>query len=316
MWRKGQRYGTILVDLETSEIVDLLPDREATTLARWLTDHPGIEIIARDRAGAYAHGAREGTPDAPQVADRWHLLRNCSEALLNVLERGHRVVRQVGKSLAGTAAFFPNARSTAPHRSVADRRQSERRHSRRAVFEQVMDLSHLGWSQLAIKRELGTDLKTIRKWQRDKAPGSWERKVYKPNPAEAFVSYLHQRCAQGCRNATQLYREVCDQGYHGNVKAFRHWVKVRLRQDTPAPNSRAVPIKPPWRPPSPRQAARLLTTDRNTLAQPDRMFVEALCTASPEIARATDLARRFQLMIQTRCHWACNSPRKWALKIP
>lgn len=91
-WRKGQRYGTILVDLEAHETVDLLPDREAATLAQWLTDHPGVEVIARDRAGTYALGAREGAPDARQVADRWHLLRNCSEALLNVLKRGHHVV--------------------------------------------------------------------------------------------------------------------------------------------------------------------------------------------------------------------------------
>src|SRR5262249_44255539 len=86
-WRQGRRYGTIVVDLERGDVVDLLPDREAATVAAWLKAHPGVEVVSRDRSAAYAQAAAEGASQAEQVADRWHLLTNLREAVERVLER-------------------------------------------------------------------------------------------------------------------------------------------------------------------------------------------------------------------------------------
>lgn len=98
-WRKGLRYGTILCDLESGRIVDLLPDRSAASLEQWLKDHPGPQIINRDRASCYSEGARKGAPNAVQVADRWHLLQNLREALEKLLFRYHKELKIACDSL-------------------------------------------------------------------------------------------------------------------------------------------------------------------------------------------------------------------------
>jgi transposase len=102
-WRKGHRYGTILCDLERGKVVDLLPDRSAESTAEWLRAHPGTEIVSRDRASLYAQAATIAAPQAVQVADRWHLLHNLTEAFIGALVPHHRLLSETAQALVKDA---------------------------------------------------------------------------------------------------------------------------------------------------------------------------------------------------------------------
>jgi transposase len=291
-FRRGHRYGTILVDLERGKILDLLPDRESATFAAWLRARPGIEIIARDRGGAYADGARAGAPHATQVADRWHLLRNGSEALQQVLERHSAAFRRAAQAIRAEAAATPPPAPQPPTKLEAHQRA--RQAERDARFAEVARLAQEGLGIKAIRRATGLSRNTVRRWLARTAPPDW-RKGERVSIIAPHVPYLRERIAEGCRNATQLWRELHQQGFPGQVILVRAWVR-RLEAEAPAPSSRlAVPV---WRQPTSRAAARLLLTDAKR-AELDTKFLTALC-ADPVIGAAVQQAQAFVAMVREK----------------
>ena len=215
--RKGRTYGTILVNLETQEVIDLLPDRTAETLAAWLRQQPEVEIVSRDRGGAYADGARQGAPQATQGADRFHLLllKNVTDSLEQFLARNHARLRQAAQAsdppVATCAEATEVTETTEGTRPVAahlptqkEQEQQERRARRVARYEEVMALRAQGQGMRAIARLTGLNKRTVQRYVEADGVPAHQARARRHTQFERFIPYLQERWEAGCHNAKQL----------------------------------------------------------------------------------------------------------------
>jgi transposase len=311
---KGLTYGTLLVDLERHRPVDLLPDRSSASLATWLRAHPGIEVIARDRAGAYAEGARDGAPDATQVADRWHLVANLADALEAFL-RGKGACRK-----AAAAALATPASADAQPRSPPDEMyQGKRRHPqperwrermeaaaeagvarRRANYERVRALHAAGMTVAEIARTVGIARMTVYKYRREGPPLRKRHTVHgRQRVLEPYEPYLLQRWHEGCHTATVLWREIRAQGFAHSMTNVHRFV-AQLRREGPPPAGRPrTALTTPEGPP-PRHVAALILRRPEQRTAEQRAYLKQLCGQDSAIATAVDLAADFLGMLRRR----------------
>jgi transposase len=313
--RRGRTYGTILVDQERRAAIDLLPDRTAETLATWLGEHPGVEIICRDRAGAYADAARQGAPDAVQVADRWHVLANVGEMVERVLGSHRTALQQaaaaVDRRLVETTP--PDARAPAatpsgpPRLTHAQQAQRARRAPRLARYEAVMALHQQGLSQCAIADQVGLGRKTVRRYLRADAFPERARPAARATILAPYDRYLRTRWAEGCHNAHQLWLEIQRQGFLGGAVTVRRYV-ARWRTH-PARRGRSAqrptalggsPSRPPTRVLSPRQARWLLLRAWDTLTLEEQTYRTHLLEACAVAREAQQLAEAFGQVMRTQ----------------
>jgi transposase len=256
-YRKRLDFKTILVDLSTNRPLELLPDASAATLATWLQAHPGVEVIARDRAGAFAEGARQGAPDALQVADRFHLMQNLRTAIEEILKQ-MVAVRQVAaealveqtKSLqlsaaaaisgddemASTPLPLPDLqRARDPYRK---RVQEQRRALRLARYEQVLALHQAGALQQEIAERMQITRATVSRYL--KATSFPERAPYPRLESELdpYTIYLSERWAAGETNGRQLWQELQNQGFTGSRMSVMRWAARQQLLSPPDPSSR------------------------------------------------------------------------------
>ncbi len=289
-FRRSHVYGTILVDVATGAPVDLLPDRQAATLAAWLAAHPGTEVICRDRAGAYADGAREGAPAAVQVADRWHLWHNLAGHVGKAAAR-HRYC------LVTTTPPGPPPRPAPPPPPA--RGMAARTRQRHAT---VHALRAQGYTLTAIAGQLGLTRATVRHYARAATAGELTASHRRPSILDPFIPYLHQRWNDGQRTITALHAEITAMGYHGTYGNLCQYL-APLRATTPPapPHSSAPPPTPPPAPPPPaRQIASWILRHPATLTPADRDDLAAARARCPDLDTLATHVAAFAAILTSR----------------
>jgi transposase len=318
-WCKGQRYGTIVVDLETNDVIDLLPDRDAATVRTWLEAPPGIELVSRDRSSAYSQAASEAASQAQQVADRWHLLKNVREAIERMFERHLPVITEALKpadpaptTMADASSYDepdpaistePVRQESLPAPTPASPRQEAalaKRQRRVGRFERVHELHRQGMPIRQIARELDMSRKSVRRYLRRERCPDWRPGRATRSGMDAHREWIDARIAEGRINASELHGELASKGVRLSYATVRRYVTKRLgRAGKARPRVNAAKPKPAP-PPSPKQ----LSFD--WVRRPEKRTVEAqtrldkIRAASPDLTAALDLADDFAALIRKR----------------
>jgi len=306
--RKGRTYGTILVDLEARRVVDLLPDRTGSTLARWLRRRPGVEIVTRDRSSEYTRAITAAVPDAMQVADRWHLLFNARQMLerwLTTISGRLRALPAVERDEAMVAAT-----RTAPFPRSPTERQTgaAARERRRATYDDVRRRHAAGEPLMRIARTLRLARSTVRRFAASATFPEHGARPIRASSLDPFLVHLSARHTEGCENGLQLWRELQALGYTGQSRQIHRWLHTRRRvpaatQSTASKRAAGAEVhaaaSAPPRLPSPRQLAWLITRPPNELA-PDEAAAVACIAHDAQVARVVALVRRFVALLRER----------------
>jgi transposase len=310
--RKRQTYGTVLIDLERRQPVALLPNRTAATLAQWLGEHPGVEVIARDRSKAYADGVHQGAPAAIQVADRFHLLQNLAEALDQVFTTHGPVLDTVNNALRQQPVPSSDGAITVPVPAPdaampAQQRAAQRQARRQSAYEQIWALHRQGWTIAAIAQQSGMSPRTVQRDLRTTTfPGRQPRSDRGHSLLDPYKTTVLERWNAGCRTAMRLFRDLQRRGYAGSYGLVAAYVR-RLRQAQGlAPGQRCtrqplpVVAESPYQALTPRRATWLVLRheEQRTAAEVEQLT--QLRAQHAEVAEAIDLAQDFAQLVRQR----------------
>ena len=303
-WKKRFRYGTLLVDLERRKIIEILPDRESATVEKWLKEHPDVEVVSRDRGKEFRKAATLAAPQAQQVVDRFHLVRNLAETLQVVLGHCRAEIRQAeSPSPAPEKATEKNARPlptvttwqqrTPPH---IEKAHQARQASRDDRYRQMTTLRAQGLTQAEVAQRMHMSERAVRTWLKQGKAPTWKRKSRRRSGFDPYAAYVLERWQDGIHEAKHLYEGIRAQGFPGTVRIVQRFVQA-LRDDP-----EKITLPPPTGADrfSSNTATWLFIRDPKQLTTEKQAELELICQRSQTARKTYELTQQFMSMLRLR----------------
>lgn len=298
--RRGQRFGTVLVNLETHHIVEVLPNRQAETVAAWMKQRPEIVAVSRDRGADYAKAAALGAPQALNVADRFHILQNLTEALQLLLARCQQEIKattsteNAHQDEPGKPAITLGEWRPAEPAHVQKARLA-RRSGRYARYEQVIELHEQGMKPKEIAQHLGMGERTVHRWLASGSFPEARRRRKRQSPFDPFAASVLALWQKGERNGLALWRAIKEQGYTGSPRSvYTHLETLKQAEIKASVNPQRV-LKY-----TPNAAVWLFVRDPKKLDEIEQEDLAAFYQASIRLRKAYDLVQDFFSMVYQR----------------
>lgn len=299
-FRRGYCFGTILVNLESRRVVDRLLDREAETSAAWMRQQPDIFVVSQDRRGEYAKAATLGAPQATQWADRFHVVKNLTEATQLLLARCQAEILSAkdqqesnGKEPNKPLISIEQLRPSEPR--YVEKARLARRASRYARYQQAVEWRRRGMTPREISGRLGLSSRTVQKWL---AAGTFpEARKRRKNPSsfDAFAPFVLKRWKEGAQKGITLYREIKAQGYTGSERSVYRYLATLKQAEIQAPVN-VERIKKY----TTNTAVWLFVRDPKTLNEIEQRDLATLVLPSPALKSSYDLIQSFLAMVHKR----------------
>ncbi len=294
-WHRGHRYGKLIVNLDTHRPLVLLPGRDQRTLATWFRKYPEIQVVSRDRSGVYATAAREGAPQARQVADRWHLLKNIGDALERMMYRHIPLIRLVASELSLKKSPEPELSVPAASLRRPERLKQQTRKKRHQRWTEVMALHNKGCSFREISRITGLSRVTVSRWVRSGTFPEMSTRPPKRGLLDPWREWLKEQRESGNYNASRIWREMVARGFTGSETIVRDavakWRKGWIPPVTTAARLPSVSRVSRWLMPW-----RIIRGEENYASR----FISLMCEKEPELKIAQQLVLEFYRILKTQ----------------
>ena len=294
-WHRGHRYGTLIVNLDTHRPLVRLPGRDQRTLATWFRKYPEIQIVSHYRSGVYATAAREGAPQARQVADRWHLLKNIGDAPERMMYRHIPLIRLVASELSPKKSPDPEPSVPAASLRRPERLKQQTRKKRHQRWTEVMALHNKGCSFREISRITGLSRVTVSRWVGSGTFPEMSTRPPKRGLLDPWREWLKEQRESGNYNASRIWREMVARGFTGSETIVRDAV-AKWRKGWNPPVTTAVRLPSVSRVSSWLMPGRITRDEENYAFR----FISLMCEKEPELKIAQQLALEFYRILKTQ----------------